>query len=255
MCNSHPSKGSYDRTHLSQQKNIIVSLMIMVLVFPVLITCIDDIARDKVKQGIRSEQAAKKLLHVLIQEAEKEIGKTVDLEREKLGKIKRWIAEWKCTWQGRKTAAQQAAVLFINKEIKDKRLSIQIKTYPQWGLGWSINRYEFKLIWMKDIVGTFRLDTDFKLISNQLNKDSKFIKTVHNKVSEAAIKPDRQFCKETSSQFHQWREKYETALRTIKDARVVPISDRFQRGDEESTKTRADDNAQKIFAEEYFGLD
>lgn len=104
-------------------------------------------------------------------------------------------------------------------------------------------------------MGTFRLDTDLKLISNQLNKDSKFIKTVHNKASEAAIKPDRQFCKETSSQFHQWREKDETALRTTKDARVVPSSDRFQRGDEESTKTRADDNAQKIFAEEYFSLD
>ena len=87
MFNSHSSKGSYDRTYLSQQKNIIVSLMIIVLVFPVLITCIDDIAQDKVKQGLRSEQAAKKLLHILIQEAEKEIGKTVDVEREKLGKM------------------------------------------------------------------------------------------------------------------------------------------------------------------------
>lgn len=76
---------------------------------------------------------------------------------------------------------------------------------------------------MKDIVGTFRLDADLKLISNQLNKDSKFIKTVHNKASEAAKKPDRQFCKETY--------------------------------DEESTEAWADDNAQKIFAEKYFGLD
>lgn len=123
MSNLHSSKGSYDRTHLSLQKKIIVSLMLIVLVFPVLITCIDNIARGKVKQGGRSEQAAKKLRHVLIQEAKKEIEKTVDVEREKLGKIKRWIAGWKCTWQGRKTAAQQAAALFINKEIKDKRLS------------------------------------------------------------------------------------------------------------------------------------
>lgn len=67
--------------------------MLIVLVFPVLITCIDNIVRDKVKQGIRSEHAAKKLRHVLIQESEKEIGKTVDVEREKLGKIKSKLSE------------------------------------------------------------------------------------------------------------------------------------------------------------------
>ncbi len=201
---------------------MIVSLIIIVLAFLVLIACIDYIARDKVKEGIRSEQAVKKLHRFIIQEAKKEIDKTVDVEREKLGRIKRWAAERKCSWQGRKTAAHQAAVLFIDEEIKNERLSIQIKTYPRWGLGWSIKHYEFELIWKKDIVSTFRLDTALQPISNQLSLDSRFIKTLKNKASEAAEKPERQFCK----------------------------------GDEASAGTRAADNdAQKTFSDEYFRLD
>ena len=201
------------------KKDMIVSLIIIVLV---LIACFDYIARDKVKEGIRSEQAVKKLHRFIIQEAKKEIDKTIDVEREKLGRIKKWAAEWKCSWRGRKTAAHQVAALFINEEIKNERLYIQIKTYPRWGLGWSIKHYEFKLIWKKDIVSTFRLDTALQPISNQLNLDSSFIKTLKNKASEAAEKPDRQFCK----------------------------------GDEKSAETRAADNdAQKTFSDKYFRFD
>ena len=177
------------------KKDMIVPLIIILLVFLVLVACIDYIARDRVKKGIRSEQAVEKLHRFMIREARKEIDKTVDVEREKSGRLKRWAAEWKCSWQGRKTAAHQAAVLFINEEIKNERLSIQIKTCPRWGLGWSVKRYEFTLVWKKDIVSTFRLDTALQPISNQLNKDSGFIITLKNKASEAAKKPDRQFCK------------------------------------------------------------
>ena len=159
------------------------SLIIIAIALLALIAWFDGFARKKVNEEIRSENAKRELSIAINQRTGEEIRNNIEEAKKKwTGNIVKLFKNW----DERESEALQAADEFIDDEITNERLYINILNYPKWGQGWRIERYDFELRWGNDRVATFQLNSTRQPVNFTENKDSEFIKTLKKKAEQAA---------------------------------------------------------------------
>lgn len=159
------------------------SLIIIAIALLALIAWFDGFARKKVKEEIRSENTKRELSIAINQRTDEEIKNNIEEAKKKwTGNIVKLFKNW----DERESEALQAAGEFIDDEITNERLYINILNYPGRGLGWRIERYDFELRWGNDRVATFQLNSTRQPVNFTENRDSEFIKTLKKKAEQAA---------------------------------------------------------------------
>lgn len=172
-----------DAIHSKQETDISFTTIALALLVLIAIEWFDGFAQKKVKEEIHSENTKKEMRIAIYQRASEEI--ITNIEEAK----KKWtgnIVKLFKNWEVREIEALQAAGDFIDNEVTNEKLYINILKYPGWGLNWCIERYNFELRWGDDRVARFQLNSARQPINLIENKDSEFRKTLEKKAKQAA---------------------------------------------------------------------
>ena len=155
---------------------------VSVIIYFIAVSHIDEYARGKVEEAIRSKDAIRELHTDLKKMALKDVSNEINKIKES-GEYP-FITDK--GWEFRECRAKAAVGNFIDNEIKRNTISIDIISYPEKGSGSCIKCYKFTLRWNKESFATFRLNDNREPVQIKKKQNSKFITTLKDKGMKAA---------------------------------------------------------------------